>query len=325
MLNFLIRKQIDSLLDRAYQNSMIFYQNSIHQMLQDQPPSDISDDMFAQITMQLREDALNQVSVFIFGVVQASTPEVYSRYQLAKLSPSVSGVPDDAPYCAGTEYCYLHYAFTGKSGSSRNAIKHNHIFASYIDQTLRSASTNINDPEFIKEAEAAGLTPLQYHEILKLEQQNIGKPSNYERVKKQRNALSVFTAVLSVALLICVFPIANKKYNDGYANGYDLGYETGVQDTKTTYSKPSNSGSATVYIIPSGTKYHEKGCTYLNDNGIAISLKDAKQKGYTACSKCNPPGSSYSSSTNSDTGNHFNIDERLNNLRRSSVTITKIK
>jgi len=190
-------------------------------------------------------------------------------------------------------------------------------------ELIRKTSLNINDPELIKEAEAAGLTPLQYHEILKLEQQNIGKPSNYERVKKQRNALSVFTAVLSVALLICVFPIANKKYNDGYTNGYDFGYEAGVQDTKSAYSKPSNSGRATVYIIPSGTKYHEKGCTYLNENEIAISVKAAKEKGYTACSKCNPPGSPYSASANSDTGNHFNIDERLNNLRNSSVPITK--
>lgn len=45
----------------------------------------------------------------------------------------------------------------------------------------------------------------------------------------------------------------------------------------------------TVYITRTGKKYHLDGCQYLTAGKIAISLKDAKAKGYTACKVCHPP------------------------------------
>jgi Predicted hydrolase (metallo-beta-lactamase superfamily) len=45
----------------------------------------------------------------------------------------------------------------------------------------------------------------------------------------------------------------------------------------------------TVYITKSGTKYHADGCSSLSKSKIPISLTDAKSKGYTPCSLCNPP------------------------------------
>jgi hypothetical protein len=45
----------------------------------------------------------------------------------------------------------------------------------------------------------------------------------------------------------------------------------------------------TVYITRSGKKYHLDGCRYLAAGKTAISLKDAKAKGYTACKVCRPP------------------------------------
>jgi len=45
----------------------------------------------------------------------------------------------------------------------------------------------------------------------------------------------------------------------------------------------------TVYITRTGKKYHRDGCRYLAASKIAISLKDAKAKGYTACKVCHPP------------------------------------
>lgn len=48
-------------------------------------------------------------------------------------------------------------------------------------------------------------------------------------------------------------------------------------------------GTVTVYVTKSGTKYHSAGCSYLSSSKIEISLDDAKSKGYTPCSKCNPP------------------------------------
>jgi len=52
--------------------------------------------------------------------------------------------------------------------------------------------------------------------------------------------------------------------------------------------------SQTVYITKTGEKYHVDGCRYLSKSKIAISLNDATQRGFTACSICRPPTSSSS-------------------------------
>lgn len=44
--------------------------------------------------------------------------------------------------------------------------------------------------------------------------------------------------------------------------------------------------SRTVYITENGSKYHKSGCRYLKKSKIAISLSEAKARGYTACSVC---------------------------------------
>jgi hypothetical protein len=45
----------------------------------------------------------------------------------------------------------------------------------------------------------------------------------------------------------------------------------------------------TVYITKTGKKYHTASCRYVSKSKIPISLKDAKAKGFTACSVCKPP------------------------------------
>lgn len=49
------------------------------------------------------------------------------------------------------------------------------------------------------------------------------------------------------------------------------------------------SGSTTVYVTDYGEKYHTSSCQYLYNSKNAISLQTAVNRGYTACSKCNPP------------------------------------
>jgi len=44
----------------------------------------------------------------------------------------------------------------------------------------------------------------------------------------------------------------------------------------------------TVYVTKTGTKYHTKDCNYIRNGSTAIDLKDAKNKGLTACSVCKP-------------------------------------
>jgi hypothetical protein len=48
-------------------------------------------------------------------------------------------------------------------------------------------------------------------------------------------------------------------------------------------------GTTTVYITKTGEKYHRAGCQYLSSSKIAVSLADAKARGYTPCSVCDPP------------------------------------
>jgi competence protein ComEC len=45
----------------------------------------------------------------------------------------------------------------------------------------------------------------------------------------------------------------------------------------------------TVYVTRTGKKYHRDGCRYLAASRIAISLQDAKAKGFAACKVCHPP------------------------------------
>lgn len=44
----------------------------------------------------------------------------------------------------------------------------------------------------------------------------------------------------------------------------------------------------TVYITPSGKKYHLDGCDYLGEKKIAVSRKDALNTKYEACAYCKP-------------------------------------
>lgn len=81
---------------------------------------------------------------------------------------------------------------------------------------------------------------------------------------------------------------ANKAYENGYSEGYTDGYGDCLYDydiDDPDYASPQTT-EETVYITTSGSKYHRSGCSYLRKSQIAISLSDAKSRGYTACSRC---------------------------------------
>ncbi|MEO5905771.1 MAG: hypothetical protein ABIQ11_03540, partial [Saprospiraceae bacterium] len=62
-------------------------------------------------------------------------------------------------------------------------------------------------------------------------------------------------------------------------------------------------GNLAVYISKTGTKYHISNCRYVSDNFASISLNDAKQQGYSACSVCyqtNEGQNSFSTPTTSN-------------------------
>lgn len=77
------------------------------------------------------------------------------------------------------------------------------------------------------------------------------------------------------------------KNNVSSSNSSSSSNSTSKRKNSSTDSTTSNS-SRTVYITKTGSKYHSSSCSYLKRSKIAISLKDAKDRGYSACSRCNP-------------------------------------
>lgn len=52
----------------------------------------------------------------------------------------------------------------------------------------------------------------------------------------------------------------------------------------------SYNGNETVYVTTYGEKYHRHSCQYLSDSKHATTLQSAHDRGYDACSRCDPPG-----------------------------------
>jgi hypothetical protein len=59
--------------------------------------------------------------------------------------------------------------------------------------------------------------------------------------------------------------------------------------TASSGSGGGGGSGTTVYITKTGEKYHRGTCRYLSQSKIAISLANAKARGYTPCSVCKPP------------------------------------
>ena len=64
---------------------------------------------------------------------------------------------------------------------------------------------------------------------------------------------------------------------------YGCGCNCSSEDETTT-----GQHGYTVYITDTGRKYHSEDCSYLTKTAQPIGVIDAKEKGYTPCSRCNP-------------------------------------
>lgn len=78
-------------------------------------------------------------------------------------------------------------------------------------------------------------------------------------------------------------------YNDGYKTGYDDGYFEGVTERQGYENTYNDDDSEIVYVTNTGSKYHAYGCQYLSDSCYSIPLYKAIERGYTPCSRCDPP------------------------------------
>jgi len=52
---------------------------------------------------------------------------------------------------------------------------------------------------------------------------------------------------------------------------------------------PTPADSELVYVTEHGKKYHRRNCQFVQGGATSLSLKEAKAKGYTPCSRCKPP------------------------------------
>lgn len=60
----------------------------------------------------------------------------------------------------------------------------------------------------------------------------------------------------------------------------------GIQDTDQEDFKVDETKQSYVYVTESGTKYHKEGCSYRKGKIQNLTLDEAVQEGYTACSRC---------------------------------------
>lgn len=61
-----------------------------------------------------------------------------------------------------------------------------------------------------------------------------------------------------------------------------------VSSNNTDALNESPPSDSIVYMTDYGNKYHVAGCKYLKKSAIAISKSEAKQRGLSPCSQCNP-------------------------------------
>lgn len=54
-------------------------------------------------------------------------------------------------------------------------------------------------------------------------------------------------------------------------------------------ANPVTHSEIVVYVTKTGEKYHREGCKHLARSSLPMPLEQARKKGYTPCSLCNPP------------------------------------
>ena len=104
--------------------------------------------------------------------------------------------------------------------------------------------------------------------------------NNETKNQSRRKTIIAIVIILITIFLLC---FAHKSCNS----------ENEIDDSNSHYSEERTDSSTevdtTVYVTHSGTKYHRSSCNYLSDSKHEMSLNKAISKGYTPCSRCDPP------------------------------------
>lgn len=123
----------------------------------------------------------------------------------------------------------------------------------------------------------------------------------------KRIAAIICTIALTFSLTGCIYTEddIDEARQDGYNEGYEVGYEEGYSAAEDSYEDNYDSGylgpytgeydyddtEYSVFVTPSGEKYHRNGCQYISGKynlKIYASADEAANDGYEPCSVCNP-------------------------------------
>lgn len=100
------------------------------------------------------------------------------------------------------------------------------------------------------------------------------------------------------------YAVENESVSDSSTDTADSNISDGTADSDINAGSDANAANAAVsnptdqtdgnsdvivHITKTGEKYHSAGCQYLRKSDIEVTLSEAKVRGLTPCSKCNPP------------------------------------
>lgn len=98
-----------------------------------------------------------------------------------------------------------------------------------------------------------------------------------------------FKALLIIAISVVVSLLTLNITKEYYINKYNSLNQQQNTISATMESAADNiaADNINVYITKTGSKYHKQSCHYVkNKNTLAVTLKEARAKGYTPCSIC---------------------------------------
>lgn len=100
---------------------------------------------------------------------------------------------------------------------------------------------------------------------------------------KKSSEYRIYSVLLTVIIVIAValaikIDVSLKKIEN----------QTPVVIHDVTLTDKSQKDKVTVYITPSGKKYHHKNCEYLGEKVFSITKEEAKKAGFKSCTYCKP-------------------------------------
>ena len=83
----------------------------------------------------------------------------------------------------------------------------------------------------------------------------------------------------------CLPPISDKEYNLRQEEAKKIINSVSSNSNNETIN---NTDRRMVYVTSTGSTYHIPGCSKLDSTPHALSISEARNKGYAPCKKCNP-------------------------------------